>query len=66
MANYRNKFYTVLKDDNQNRLEVREYLTSAQLNGKVTKNYMVLKEVVAGEDSGPEIRFQPEETISGL
>jgi len=68
MAKYRNRFHTILQDENGKRYPVQHEFDSADLNGKVPKEYMVIREVdgVTGALVGPEIKLQPEIEISGL
>ena len=67
MAKYRNRNATIFEEENDKRYPVSTILDSADLNGKQTKELMILRLLDANnKEVGEDIYIKPETVISGL
>jgi len=68
MANYKLKHHAIFTDDNATRVPANTVMAGATLNGKQTKEYMVLELCDAGGVviDTTDIKIEPMTTISGL
>ncbi len=68
MANYKLKHHAIFTDENEKRYPANTVMAGATLNGKQTKEYMVLELCDAGGvvTDTTDIKIEPMTTISGL
>jgi len=68
MANYKLKQHAIFTDDNATRVQAGTVYAGATLNGKQTKEFLIVELCDAGGvvTDTTDIKFEPMETIAGL